>query len=153
MQAKMITSELFENLQYRVYPNGYSRELLTETPDLDIDRAYSPVELFGDNKLAIIGTMYEGSRLNDKACDSLYHAYLGDCYNLDGLKTNIENLNYLAFYRKGTKTFDIVLQDQKSLRVRLDSKKDVNKMMGMCSNRFGLIVYSIDEMTCFKDQS
>lgn len=121
--ATIVTSTVFENLQYSVFSNGYSREVMAETNELITDRAYSPVDLFplvvaGDGKeltnmqvtanhhaqLARVGTMYEGAKFLEDAKnpDPYSRALVLDLFHtssLETVKSAAASLRLLALWK------------------------------------------------------
>ncbi len=94
MQSRIVNSEFFHNVQFEIYPNGSSAQIMNETEKFNSGSAYSPLELFGDNEHAKVLLMHEQSTLRGY---DFYKALINDSvYSNASFKANIHKINCLA---------------------------------------------------------
>lgn len=137
-KATIHFSKYFSNLQYEMFYNGGSRTVMNnnEVLGLVVDRAYSPVELFKDSPLAVVGTMFEMSLLMNKGDqDAYYKAIIRDAqYNMECWEHAIECLKYLSYYRQDN-IVSFYLEFDKSADtikgIRVSSRADAITLLNM----------------------
>ncbi len=99
-QAKIVISEIFENVQYEIYPNGGSAQVMAETPDHKVGTSYSPLDLFPDSPSARIGMQNElNNLLSYIKPNGFYNDLIHDAqYSLKGFQSTLEKLKLLSIY-------------------------------------------------------
>ena len=128
-QAKIVISEIFENVQYQIFNNGGSAQVMNDTPDHRIGTSYSPLDLFPDSPSARVGMQNElNNLLPYTKDDSLYPALIRDAqYSLTGFQANIEKLRLLAVYRPSVFIVRLCFEDNKSVEdVYISEFKDAD---------------------------